>query len=64
MARLGLEGTVCGKVVRTTAPDETAAFPFDLDNRQFHAQALNILLFSDFTCVSPWAGIAFSGLRD
>ena len=34
MARLGLEGVVRGKVVRTTTPDKAAACPFDLVNRQ------------------------------
>ena len=52
MARLGLEGVVRGKAVRTTTPDKAAACPFDLVNRQFHAPAPNMLWVSDFTYVS------------
>jgi len=43
MARLGLEGVVRGKAVRTTVSDEAATCPFDLVNRQFHAPAPNML---------------------
>jgi putative transposase len=59
MARLGLEGVVRGKVVRTTRPDKAAACPFDLVNRQFHAPAPNMLWVSDFTYVSTWAGMVY-----
>jgi transposase InsO family protein len=59
MARLGLEGVVRGKVIRTTTPDRTAACPFDLVNRQFHAPAPNMLWVSDFTYVSTWAGMVY-----
>lgn len=59
MARLGLEGVVRGKVVRTTVPDKAAACPFDLVNRQFHAPAPNMLWVSDFTYVSTWAGMVY-----
>lgn len=38
MTRLGLEGVVGGKVVRTTMSDKAAARPFDLNNRRFHAR--------------------------
>jgi transposase InsO family protein len=43
MVRLGLEGVVRGKAVRTTVSDKAAACPFDLVNRQFHAPAPNKL---------------------
>jgi putative transposase len=59
MARLGLEGVVRGKAVRTTMPDKAAACPFDLVNRQFHAPAPNKLWVSDFTYVSTWAGFVY-----
>jgi transposase InsO family protein len=59
MARLGLEGVVRGKAVRTTTPDKAAACPFDLVNRQFHAPAPNMLWVSDFTYVSTWAGMVY-----
>jgi transposase InsO family protein len=59
MARLGLEGVVRGKVVKTTTPDKAAACPFDLVNRQFHASAPNKLWVSDFTYVSTWGGMVY-----
>jgi transposase InsO family protein len=59
MARLGLEGVVRGKAVRTTTPDKAAACPFDLVNRQFHVPAPNLLWVSDFTYVSTWAGMVY-----
>lgn len=59
MTRLGLEGVVRGKAVRTTVSDKAAACPFDLVNRQFHAPAPDILWVSDFTYVSTWAGMVY-----
>jgi len=59
MGRLGLEGVVRGKAVRTTVPDKAAACPFDLVNRQFHAVAPNRLWVSDFTYVSTWTGFVY-----
>jgi putative transposase len=59
MVRLGLEGAVRGKVVKTTMQDKTAACPFDLVNRQFHAPAPNKLWVSDFTYVSTWSGMVY-----
>ncbi len=59
MAHLGLEGVVRGKVVKTTVPDKGAVCPFDLVNRQFHAQAPNKLWVSDFTYVSTWSGMVY-----
>jgi putative transposase len=59
MTRLGLEGAVRGKAVRTTVPDKAAACPSDLVNRQFHAPAPNRLWVSDFTYVSTWAGFVY-----
>jgi transposase InsO family protein len=59
MRRLGLEGVVRGKAVRTTVPDKAAACPFDLVNRHFHAPAPNKLWVSDFTYVSTWGGFVY-----
>lgn len=59
MGHLGLEGVVRGKAVRTTVPDNAAARPFALVNRQFHALAPNRLWVSDFTYVSTWAGFVY-----
>jgi putative transposase len=59
MVRLGLEGVVRGKAVRTTVSDKAAACPFDLVNRQFLAPAPNKLWVSDFTYVSTWGGFVY-----
>lgn len=59
MARLGLEGVVRGKAIRTTTPDKAATCPFDLVNRQFHAPAPNMLWVSEFTYVSTWTGMVY-----
>jgi transposase InsO family protein len=59
MTKLGLEGVVRGKAIRTTMPDKAAACPFDLVNRQFHAPAPNMLWVSDFTYVSTWSGFVY-----
>jgi len=59
MVRLGLEGAVRGKVVKTTMQDKAVACPFDLVNRQFHASAPNKLWVSDFTYVSTWGGMVY-----
>jgi putative transposase len=59
MVRLGLEGVVRGKVIRTTIPDKASICPFDLVNRQFRAPAPNRLWVSDFTYVSTWSGFVY-----
>jgi hypothetical protein len=65
MARLGLEGIVRGKVIRTTVPDKAAVRPFDLVNRRFHAPAPNKLWdepkANDITYVSTWSGMVSFG---
>jgi len=43
-----------GKRVRTTIADETASYPLDRVNRQFHTDRPNPLWVSDFTDVSTW----------
>jgi putative transposase len=56
MRRLGLQGVMRGKVVRTTVGDNKAICPLDRVNRQFYAERPNQLWVSDFTYVSTWQG--------
>ena len=59
MARLGLQGVLRGKPVRTTVQDKAAPCPLDHVNRQFHAPAPNRLWLSDFTYVPTWSGFVY-----
>ena len=59
MRRMGLEGAIRGKPVRTTVSDKTAPCPLDHVNRQFHAPAPNRLWVSDFTYDATWAGFVY-----
>jgi len=60
MRSLGLQGAVRGRRwCRTTVPDEAAARPRDLVQRQFHAAAPNQLWVADFTFVATWAGFVY-----
>lgn len=43
MRRLGLEGVVHGKAIKTTRSDKATSCPLDLVNRQFHVPASNML---------------------
>lgn len=56
MRRLGLQGVMRGKVIRTTISDAKASCPLDRVNRQFRAERPNQLWVSDFTYVSTWQG--------
>ena len=56
MRRLGLQGAMRGKVIRTTISDAKAPCPLDRVNRQFRAERPNQLWVSDFTYVSTWQG--------
>lgn len=56
MQRLGLQGVRRGQAVRTTVPDDKAAYPLDRVQRHFHADQPNQLWVSDFTYVSTWQG--------
>ena len=49
MKRLGLQGAVRGKRIRTTSPDAAAPRPLDRVNRQFSADRPNQLWVSDFS---------------
>jgi transposase InsO family protein len=59
MRRMGLEGAIRGKKIRTTLGDKAAPCPLDRVNRQFRAPAPNMLWVSDFTYVSTWTGFVY-----
>jgi putative transposase len=61
MRRLGLQGVVRGKTVRTTISNAAAPCPLDRVNRQFTASRPNALWVSDFTYVATWAGFVYVG---
>ncbi len=56
MGKLGIQGVIRGKPIRTTVSDKATPCPLDKVNRQFHADRPNTLWVSDFTYVSTWAG--------
>src|SRR3954470_22823404 len=59
MRRMGLQGVVRGKRVRTTISNAAAPCPLDRVNRQFKAPRPNALWVSDFTYVATWAGFVY-----
>jgi transposase InsO family protein len=59
MRRMGLQGVVRGKPVRTTVSDKAAPCPLDHVNRQFAASRPNVLWVSDFTYVATWQGFVY-----
>jgi hypothetical protein len=59
MRRMGLQGIVRGKRVRTTISNAAAPCPLDRVNRQFKAPRPNALWVSDFTYVATWAGFVY-----
>lgn len=59
MRRLGLQGVIRGKTVKTTVSDKATPCPLDQVNRQFRAERPNALWVSDFTYVSTWAGFVY-----
>jgi putative transposase len=59
MRRMGLQGVIRGKRVRTTISDKAAPCPLDRVNRQFKAPRPNVLWVSDFTYVATWAGFVY-----
>jgi len=59
MHAMGLRGVVRGRRVVTTIPDESAARPRDLVQRNFTATRPNQLWVSDFTYVTTWRGFVY-----
>jgi transposase InsO family protein len=59
MKKMGLEGVIRGKRMKTTVPDKAAPCPLDHVNRQFRAERPNVLWVSDFTYVSTWTGFVY-----
>ncbi len=59
MKALGIAGVRRGKRVRTTRPDGKATRPADLVDRDFTADAPNLLWVTDLTYVPTWAGVAY-----
>ena len=60
MRQMGLQGVVRGKKVRTTVPDEAAARPTDLVERDFTASHPNQLWVADLTYVATWSGFVYT----
>jgi transposase InsO family protein len=59
MRRMGLVGAVRGKRIRTTIPEEAAARPADLVERDFTASRPNQLWVADLTYVATWSGFVY-----
>ena len=59
MRKLGLSGAVRGKPVRTTVPDDIAARPPDLVERDCRAPVPNRLWVAGLTYVRTWSGFAY-----
>ena len=59
MKKMGLQGVIRGKRVRTTMGDKAAPCPLDRVNRQFKSSRPNALWVSDFTYVATWQGFVY-----
>jgi len=59
MRQLGIAGAVRGRKHKTTIPDEAAARPADLVQRDFTATQPNQLWVADLTYVATWAGFVY-----
>lgn len=59
MHKLGIQGAVRGKRIRTTIPSDAAERPLDLVNRQFVATQPNQLWVADITYVATWSGFVY-----
>ena len=59
MRRAGLSGVVRGRRTRTTIPDDVAARPADLVQRNFSANRPNQLWVADLTYVATWSGFVY-----
>jgi len=60
MRKLGLQGVVRGRKPKTTIPDDAAARPADLVQRNFAAIRPNQLWVADLTYVATWAGFVYT----
>jgi len=60
MHKLGLQGVVRGRKQRTTIPDDMAARPMDLVQRNFTATRPNQLWVADLTYIATWSGFAYT----
>lgn len=54
-----MQGVARGKRRRTTVPQDTAARPLDLLQRQFVAEGPNHLKVKAFTYVAMWCGVVY-----
>jgi transposase InsO family protein len=59
MTRMGLQGVIRGRPVKTTVSNRAAPCPLDHVNRQFKAPRPNVLWVSDFTYVATWTGFVY-----
>jgi len=59
MRDVGLRGAVRGRHFKTTIPDDSAARPLDLVDRDFTASRPNELWVSDLTYVATWRGFVY-----
>jgi len=59
MRHLGIARVVRGRNQRTTIPDEVAARPADLVQRDFTANRPNQLWVADLTYVATWTGFVY-----
>ncbi|MCW8107431.1 IS3 family transposase, partial [Alteromonas ponticola] len=59
MKVLGIQGVRRGRRCITTIPDDSAAKPLDLVNREFTAQRPNQLWVADITYVATWSGFVY-----
>jgi transposase InsO family protein len=59
MSKLGLQGVVRGKRIKTTTSRPDDAYPLDRVRRQFSAPRPNALWVADFTYVSTWQGFVY-----
>jgi putative transposase len=60
MRKLELQGVVRGRRPKTTIPDDAAARPADLVQRNFTATRPNQLWVADLTYVATWSGFVYS----